>query len=140
VNRTDHETERTRPITRKPYTKPRLTYYGHVKHIVQGQGGTGNDGGPSGHSRPCWIAEVLYGVDAPRTLLLRGWLTDAYDRRCRWSFLISVYRIAGRTVAGLIRRGRLPSRLFIPLFDYLIVKANHDTARMLKQGRRPPIR
>ena len=112
MNRTDHETERMRPTAtpRKPYTKPRVTCYGHVKDIVQGSSGTGADGGTFNHSRaPCWIAEALYGVDTPRTLLVRGWLTEAYDQKRRWWFLISLYRTFGRPVAGLIRRGAVPA-------------------------------
>jgi hypothetical protein len=109
-----------------------------VKDIVQGGVGVGADGGALGHSKVCWIAEALYGVDTPRTLLVRGWLTEVYDQKRRWWFLISLYRTFGRPVAGLIRRGSVPAQLFIPLFDYLVVKANHDTARMLKQRRRAP--
>jgi hypothetical protein len=123
---------------RKPYAKPILTCYGHVKDIVKGTAGPKSDSASA--SKACWIAEALYGVDAPRTLLVRGWLSEAYDRRCRWRFLISLYRTFGRRVAGLIQSGRLPARLFAPLFDALVVKANDDTARSLKDGRRPPIR
>ena len=142
MNHIDHELEHVKPIPapRKPYTKPRLTYYGHVKDIVQGGLGEGADGGALGHSKVCWIAEALYGVDTPRTLLVRGWLSEAYDQRGRWRFLISLYRTFGRSVAGLIQSGRIPARLFVPLFDSLVVKANDDTARRLKHGRRPRIR
>jgi len=138
VNHIDHELEHVKPIPapRKPYTKPRLTYYGHVKDIVQGGLGTGNDGGAAGHSKVCWIAEALYGVNTPRTLLVRGWLTEAYDQKRRWWFLVSLYRTFGRPVAGLIRRGGVLAQLLIPVFDYLVVKANDDTARVLKQRRR----
>lgn len=137
MNRTDYKTEGKIPPGRKPYGKPRLIFYGHVKDIVQGGGGTKtNDAGTHNATKPCWIAEALYGVDAPRTLLLRGWLSEAYDQRRRWWLVISLYMRFGRTVAGLIRSGRIPAGLFVPLFDYLFVKANDDTAQMLKQGRR----
>jgi len=136
VNRLSQKTEGSTTPRRKPYVKPRVISYGHVKDIVQGGGGTQND--PSTHQAskaPCWIAEALYGIDAPRTLLVRGWLVEAYDRKCRWSFLISLYSRYGRTLAGLIRRGRLPARLFVPLFDFLVVKAHADTARALTRRR-----
>jgi hypothetical protein len=98
---------------------------------VRGGGGNMCDAtGNNTHS--CWIAEVLYGIDAPRTLLIRGWLSALDDQGCRWRFLISLYRIYGRRVAGLIQRGHLPARLFVPLFDHLVVKATDDTTRALR--------
>jgi hypothetical protein len=46
MNSKDH-TPRPVPTGRKPYSKPRLISFGHVKDIVQGGGGTkNNDGGP----------------------------------------------------------------------------------------------
>ncbi|MGB7218034.1 MAG: hypothetical protein WBD07_04415 [Vicinamibacterales bacterium] len=117
--------------SRKPYTKPQLISYGHVKDIVQGSGGAMGDGGGN-MSRMCWVADAIYGESSPRTTLLRAWLTRAYDERRRWWLLISVYRVCGRTVAGLIRRGHFPRRLFVPLFDYLLIQANDDTVRMFR--------
>ena len=68
----------SKPSTpRKPYTSPRLMSYGHVKDIIQGGGGKKSDAAgtpPGGNSKSCWIAEQLYGVDDPRTWLLRAWL------------------------------------------------------------------
>ena len=43
----DH-TSSSVPAGRKPYTKPRLIPYGHVKDIVQGGGAKNNDGGGAG--------------------------------------------------------------------------------------------
>ena len=40
-----HPTSSSVPTGRKPYTKPRLIAYGHVKDIVQGGGSKNNDGG-----------------------------------------------------------------------------------------------
>jgi hypothetical protein len=131
---TDRQPSRSVPLTRKPYAKPQLICYGHVKDIVQGGGGNMCDA-TGNNTKACWIAEALYGVDAPRTLLIRAWLSEVYDERRRWSFLISLYRTFGRRVAGLIQRGRLPARLFVPLFDHLVVKATDDLARMLKRNR-----
>lgn len=131
----NHQTTRSVPPSRKPYAKPRLTCYGHVKDIVQGGGGTKNDVPTHNFSKACWIAEALYGVDAPRTLVLRAWLSRAYDQKRRGWLLISLYARFGRAVADRIRSGHIPARLFLSLFDYLFVKANDDTARMLKRGR-----
>jgi len=120
---------------KKPYAPPRLVSYGHVKDIVQGGGGrtTKDFGGAKGfgNSKSCWIAEALYGVDDPRTLLLRAWLSVAYDeRRPGWQF-IAVYRRYGRTTADLIYRGYLPRGLFRPLFNVLVNKALDESAQTL---------
>jgi hypothetical protein len=141
MNSKDH-TSSSVPAGRKPYTKPRLISYGHVKDVVQGGGGTKtNDGGAGGPStKPCWIAEALYGVDAPRTLLLRAWLSEGYDQRRPWWLLVSLYLVFGRSIARLIQRGRIPARLFVPLFDRLVVKANDDTAPTVKYGGRTRVR
>jgi hypothetical protein len=65
----------------------------------------------------------LYGVDDPRTLLVRSWVTFIYDeRRPGWMF-VALYRTFGRATANLISRGILPRRLFRPLFDALLEKA-----------------
>jgi hypothetical protein len=124
------------PAHRKPYTKPTLTTYGHVKDIVKMPKGSTKADTPSGVTKSCWIAEVLYGIEAPRTLLVRGWLAEAYDQRRGWWFLIGLYTTFGQTLADLIRRGCIPAQLFVPLFDYLVVKANDDTVRMLTRNRR----
>lgn len=132
----NHQTTSSVPPSRKPYVKPRLTCYGHVRDIVQGGGGTRNDATTHNNSKSCWIAEALYGVDAPRTLVLRAWLSQAREQKRRGWFLISLYARFGRTVADRIRSGHIPARLFLPLFDYLFVKANDHTARMLMASRR----
>jgi hypothetical protein len=133
----NHQATSSVPTSRKPYAKPRLICYGHVKDIVQGSGGgTLNDPRTHQSTRVCWIAEALYGVDASRTLVLRAWLSRAYEQKRRGWLLISLYARFGRTVADRIRSGHIPARLFLPLFDYLFVKANDHTARMLKASRR----
>jgi hypothetical protein len=118
-------------MRRKPYVKPQVVSYGHVKDIVQGSGGTMNDFRGGNTSRMCWIAEAVYGEGDPRTLLLRGWLTRVHDERRRWWGLVSLYRLSGRKVAGFIRSGRLPRAPFVRLFDRLLVLASDDTARLL---------
>ena len=124
---------------KRPYTAPRVVSYGHVKEIIQGGGGRMSDAGgnpPGGKSKSCWIAEALYGVEDPRTLLLRAWLAAAYaERRPGWPF-IAVYRRLGRAVARLIRAGALPEALFRPLFDRLAAAAFDEWARNVAAARR----
>jgi len=44
MSATDKSVDRRAPGARKPYAKPRLVSYGHVKDIVQGTGGVMGDG------------------------------------------------------------------------------------------------
>jgi hypothetical protein len=130
VTRKPDDSGRSTP--RKPYSPPRLVLYGHVKDIIQGGGGRRSDATgkpPGGRSKAfCWVAEAVYGEHDPRTLLLRAWLSQAYDdRRPGWP-LIAVYRRFGRAVANLIHRGYLPRTVFRPLFDLLVGQALSEWA------------
>jgi hypothetical protein len=123
------------PPTRKPYAPPRLKTHGHVKDLVQGTGGKKKDAFGR-NSKSCWIAEALYGVDDPRTLLLRCWVSSIYEeRRPGWMF-VALYRRFGRRTASLIVRGILPRGLFQPVFDVLLEKALTDSAHALVAARR----
>ena len=138
MSHTDKDGNVKSSTPRKPYTSPKMVSHGHVKDIIQGGGGMMADAGPpvGGASKSCWIAEVLYGVDDPRTLLLRASLSVAYDeRRPGWMF-IALYRRFGRTTANLIQRGYLPRQLFQPLFDGLVEKALTESAYALVATRR----
>ena len=119
---------------RKPYAPPRLVSYGHVKDIIQGGGGKKSDAGAAkgaGNSKGCWIAEALYGVEDPRTLLLRAWLSVAYEERRGGWWFIALYQEFGRATADLIYRGYLPRQLFRPLFDVLVDKALSESAQTI---------
>lgn len=118
---------------RKPYTPPRLTHYGHVKDVVKGTAGGGSDGAAN-HSKVCWIAEAIYGVADPRTLLLRASLSDRYVRRQRGWTLVALYRRIGPGVAALIRRGLVPRTAIAPLFDRLHDRALADAIRRARTG------
>jgi hypothetical protein len=137
--KTDEAVDSAPRRPRKPYAPPKLVSYGHVKDIIRGGGGMMSDAAgtpPGGNSKPCWIAETLYGVDDPRTLLLRAWLSVAYDeRRSGWP-LIAAYRRLGRTTAGWIRRGYLPRALFRRGFDAMLGKALDERARAIVASRR----
>jgi hypothetical protein len=132
VTRKTDDSVRSTP--RKPYTPPRLVSYGHVKDVIQGGGGMMSDATgkpPGGRSKGCWIAEELYGVQDPRTLLLRAWLAVAYDERRPGWVLIAFYQRFGRAAANLIRRGRLPRGLFRRAFDLLVDRALDERARAI---------
>jgi hypothetical protein len=121
---------------RKPYAAPRLISYGHVKDIVQGSTGNKADAGTTKQSgAPCWIADVLYGVDDPRTLVLRAWLTDIRARKDRGWPWVAMYIAVGRQVAALTRRATALRFVLRPLFDALAVQAFDNRARLIADER-----
>jgi hypothetical protein len=125
-------TERVYHGPKKSYRAPQLTCCGSVAELTQTKGGSGNDG--SGHfSKQCWIAEVLYGLDAPRTRIIRVWLTECYDRRDWWALIaVPLYRGFGQRVAGFLRKYPVAQAAFRPLFDRAISKAHVEySARLL---------
>jgi hypothetical protein len=130
----------SKPSTpRKPYTSPKLVSHGHVKDIIQGGGGKKSDAAgtpPGGNSKTgCWIAEQLYGVDDPRTWLLRAWLARVYAERGRgWQF-VALYERYGLTTAQAIARGYLPRALFRVVFDALVERA-FDASALVVAARR----
>jgi hypothetical protein len=111
---------------------PRVICYGSVKDIVQGGGGGGLDAINGQHTKSCWVAEALYGVDDPRTALLRAWVTRQHVENGRWRLFAALYSRYGRAAADLIYRGRLPRQWVRPLFDVLLAKALDETARTIK--------
>jgi hypothetical protein len=101
---------------RKVYRSPVLEQYGDLGALTRGGGGHGNDA-PGGFTKVCWIAEVLYGPDDHRTLVLRKWLTSVYSRTTIGSAVVALYRASGERVARWARRSALLRRMLTPLFD-----------------------
>ena len=126
------------PRKQKPYTPPKMVSYGHVKDIIQGGGGKKSDLAgtpPGGNSKSCWIAEQLYGVDDPRTWLLRAWLARIYDERGRgWRF-VALYNQYGFKTAQAIARGYLPRTPFRIVFDALVERAFDASAPVVAARR-----
>jgi len=118
------------PARKKPYTSPRLISYGHVKDIVQGSTGPMTGDGSS-TTKPCWIAEALFGRDDCRTLVLRDWLSAIHVQKRRGWPLVALYARYGRTVAPAIASGRLLRIVFRGLFDLLVQRAFTESARQL---------
>jgi hypothetical protein len=121
------------PVGRKPYVSPRLVSYGHVKDIVQGATGSMADGTTT--RATCWIAEALYGIDHPRTLTLRWWMTRIYAMKQRGWIFVAIYRAIGERVAASIHAGFVPRMMLLPLFDVLADKAFDASARMVSDAR-----
>ncbi len=87
-----------------------------------------NDAG-GGATKKCWIAEELYGVGSPRTVLVRAWLNGAYDRRRCWALIaVPLYRRVGVRVACRLRSCTLLEKVLRPLFDYAVRCAHREYA------------
>jgi len=110
-------------VVKKPYGTPRLIVHGEFKRIVQGALGRGADHGAPAHTKPCWIAEALYGPHDPRTALLRAWMTRAYRERHPGWPIIAAYMRFGVRAAEAIARSAALRRGFRALFDRLAVRA-----------------
>src|SRR5579864_3391515 len=88
--------------SKKKYERPQLVCYGAVAQLTRGGGGNGNDGGGV-HTKLCWIAEAIYGVDAPRTELVRVWLSECHEEGEPWSLVVvPLYRRFGQRIAAIL--------------------------------------
>lgn len=115
---------------KKKYETPQMVCYGTVAKLTAGSTGGGSDGPTHPHTKMCWIAEVIYGVDAPPTHLIRAWLTDCYERREPWSLMVvPIYRRFGERVAGFLRTYPAFNCVFRPLFDLGVTRALRERAR-----------
>jgi hypothetical protein len=113
------------PEPKKPYSAPRLVKYGDLRQLTRGGSGRFADAGGSGsNTRICWIAEVLFGADDPRTHLLRMWLVDVYAKTAIGSIVVALYKLFGRELSPLVRRSSLLRRILRPLFEAGLVRAH----------------
>jgi hypothetical protein len=93
------------------------------------QGGTSNTfnqwaqgiaallGGGAAVKKACWIAEAIYGVDDPRTHLVRAYLNGPFQQTAFGSFLMSLYLEFGQWVAEQVRRRSWLKEMFRPIFN-----------------------
>ena len=118
---------------KKKYQGPRLVCFGNVAQLTRGSHGKGADHGGFGtKTKMCWIAEVIYGIDAPRTQLIRAWLTECYERREPWSLVVvPLYRRFGQRIAAFLRTWPVFKNVFRPLFDLGVRRAHRDRAAAL---------
>lgn len=66
--------------------------------------------------KACWIAEVLWGVRDPRTLMLRKWMQES-KKHFGWRVFEAVYRSLGPHVAEIARFSPVIRGWLRPLFD-----------------------
>lgn len=86
-------------------------------------GGLASGWATGGFKMPCWIAEAIYGQDDIRVLSIRAWLVQEYEHTFVGRVVVGVYRLVGRPVAFLVKRSSLLQRLFKPLFDAALTRA-----------------
>jgi hypothetical protein len=119
---------------KKKYECPQLVCYGTVAQLTRGGGGGGRDADGQ-HTKVCWIAGAIYGVDAPRTQLVRAWLSECYERREPWSLVVvPLYRRFGQRIAVFVQSFPVFKSLFRPLFDVGVRRAHRDRATALLAG------
>jgi hypothetical protein len=109
------------PEPKKPYSAPRLVKYGDLRRLTRGGRGRRRDA--IGRTRICWIAEVLYGADDPRTHLLRMWLVDVYSKTALGSIVVATYARFGRQLSTIAGRSSLLRGILRPLFEAGLVRA-----------------
>jgi hypothetical protein len=123
-------TNQSPPVSpRKAYRRPELSFYGDVSQVTRGNVSnmSGDAGGAA--TKMCWIADELYGVAAPRTVLVRAWLNDAYARRRGWALVaVPLYRRFGVRVARRLRSSTLLESMLRPLFDHAVRCAHRKYA------------
>jgi hypothetical protein len=126
---------------RKPYRKPELSSYGDVSQITRGNmSNMPGDAGGAATKMGCWIAEALYGVDTPRTRLVRKWLNEAYDNRIGWAVVVMpLYRRYGVSLARGVRASSLLQRMLRPLFDSAVRRAHLKYSAYLVEALRTSI-
>jgi hypothetical protein len=117
----------------KVYRRPELTSYGSVAQLIRGQASTHNGDFNGGATKMCWIAEALYGVDTPRTLLVRAWLTAHYERGSGWArIVVPIYRRWGRVIGRAVGSNATIRCASGRLFDAAVRQAHREYARAVR--------
>jgi hypothetical protein len=114
---------------KKKYRSPTLSVFGDVRRLTGGGGGKLRDGAGGPRTRACWIAEALYGVHAPRVVLVRAWLARCYGRGDWWALaIVPLYVRFGERIAAIVRYSFLARELFRPIFDHAVRRAYFEFA------------
>jgi hypothetical protein len=118
---------------KKDYQRPQLVCYGEVALVTRGGKGAMTDANTGGGmTMHCWVAEVLYGVHAPRTQLVRSWLTECYEQRELWALIVvPLYRRLGRRAAAAAQRYSFVAGVLRPLFDSAVRRSLRHYAAMV---------
>ena len=77
-----------------------------------------------GGSSPCWIAAELFdGWTDRRTVMVRYWLVNVYEKTFIGSMVVGLYRKYGRWAARQVRAYRPVQAAVRPLFSWFLLKA-----------------
>lgn len=71
----------------------------------------------------CWIAEVLFGANDARTLLVRRWLNQEFAKSLIGKAVMKVYLRFGERIAGSIRECAMAKRALRPVFNLALNRA-----------------
>lgn len=80
----------------------------------------------SGFKKPCWVAEAIYGIDDPRTHLVRAWINGPFRETAVGNAVRGLYLAIGQQVAWAARRSSLLRAALKPLFDAALRKAQRS--------------
>jgi hypothetical protein len=114
---------------KKAYRSPELSVFGDVRRLTAGGGGAKNDGLGMPATKACWIAEALYGVHAPRVVLVRAWLARCYGRGDWWALvLVPLYVRFGERIAVALGNSSFARKFFRLIFDHAVGRASREFA------------
>lgn len=85
--------------------------------LIGGSGKTEGGGAKGAAALFCWIAEALYGVDAPKTHLARWYVNTILPKSLSGRLFRTWYAIFGRKVAAKVPTSPLLRKLLEPIFD-----------------------
>jgi len=74
--------------------------------------------------KPCWIAELLYGVSDMRTFIIRTWVSHIQIRTWPDRIGTALYRRFGRQTAAVLRRVPVLQVFFRPIFNHWLGEAS----------------
>lgn len=86
-------------------------------------------GGQAAKALGCWIAEAVYGVEDPRTHIVRAYLNGPFRETLFGSAVMALYLAIGEKIAAAVRRSTLLRKAFLPLFNLALRKALNGNKR-----------
>lgn len=84
-------------------------------------------------AKGCWIAEAIYGVDDPRTHLVRAWLNGPFKATKIGSIVMKLYLKYGERIAEKVKKSKTLKAVLKPLFDMALGCALRDAAKRMLQ-------
>lgn len=79
--------------------------------------------GGIGAWKGCWVAEAVYGVNDPRTHLVRAWLNFEFIKTRLGRIVMAFYITFGQAIAKQVTKHGFLRRLVKPLFDKALARS-----------------